>query len=95
MFKLLKYKWEKTTIIVMAIVTAVVLILAFLVNLYWSPILAFEVKEIVFKSSDSLYTADFSSAELHVLRGTIVIFNITLKPDTAVYKQAKERTPGA
>jgi hypothetical protein len=73
----------------MAIVTAVVLILAFLVNLYWSPILAFEVKEIVFKSSDSLYTADFSSAELHVLRGTIVIFNITLKPDTAVYNRRK------
>ncbi|HEY5325552.1 MAG TPA: hypothetical protein VIJ27_01010, partial [Mucilaginibacter sp.] len=61
--------------------------MAFLINQYWSPILAHKVKEVVFKSSDSLYNADFSSAELHVLRGTIVIFNITLKPDTAVYNR--------
>ncbi|MFI5136995.1 MAG: hypothetical protein ACHQIM_04155, partial [Sphingobacteriales bacterium] len=58
--------------------------------LYWSPILAFKVKEIVFKSSDSLYTADFSSAEMHVLRGTIVIYNITLKPDTVVYNRRRK-----
>jgi len=66
---------------------AVVLILAFLVNHYWSPILAKKVRSVVLESSDSLYRADFSSAELHVLRGQIIFYNITLLPDTAVYNR--------
>jgi len=90
-FKFLKYKWQRITASVFLILTAFILILAFLINLYWSPILAHKVKEVVFKSSDSLYKVDFSSAELHVLRGTIVIFNITLKPDTAVYNRRKKQ----
>lgn len=67
--------------------TVVVLILAFLVNHYWSPILAKKVRSVVLESSDSLYHADFSSAELHVLRGQIIFYNITLLPDTAVYNR--------
>lgn len=67
--------------------TVVVLILAFLVNHYWSPILAKKVRSVVLESSDSLYRADFSSAELHVLRGQIIFYNITLLPDTAVYNR--------
>src|ERR1700744_1414417 len=66
---------------------AVVLILAFLVNHYWSPILAKKVRSVVLESSDSLYRADFSSAELHVLRGQVIFYDITLLPDTAVYNR--------
>jgi hypothetical protein len=65
-------------------------VLSLFVNSYWSPILEARVKDIVATSSDGLYTVDFSSAELHVLRGTIVIFNITLKPDTSVYNSKKK-----
>ncbi len=89
--KFLKHKWQRVTAWVLLILTALVLILAFFVNLYWSPILASKVKEVVLKSSDSLYTVNFSSAELHILRGTIVIFNITLKPDTAVYNRRNKQ----
>ena len=67
--------------------TAIILILAFLVNHYWSPILAKKVRSVVLESSDSLYRADFSSAELHILRGKIIFYNITLLPDTAVYNR--------
>jgi len=90
-FKYIKRKWHKITVVISIVSVSLILILGFLINLYWSPILAYKVKEVVFKSSDSLYTADFSSAELHVLRGTIVIFNITLKPDTAVYNRRKKQ----
>jgi len=73
--------------------TLIVLILAFLVNHYWSPILAKKVRSVVLESSDSLYRADFSDAELHVLRGTIIFHNITLTPDTAVYnRRVKQHT---
>jgi len=90
-FKFTKRRWHKITIIISIVSVSLILILGFLINLYWSPILAYKVKEVVFKSSDSLYTADFSSAELHILRGTIVIFNITLKPDTAIYNRRKKQ----
>ncbi len=67
--------------------TVVILILAFMVNHYWSPILAKKVRSVVLESSDSLYRADFSSAELHIIRGQIIFYDITLTPDTAVYNR--------
>ncbi len=90
-FKLLKHKWHKVTVVVSLIFISLILILSLFVNAYWSPILAGKVKDVVLTSSDSLYTIDFSSAELHVLRGTIVFNNITLKPDTAVYNRKKKQ----
>src|ERR1700749_4975895 len=87
--KLWKHKWQKRLLIFFLIFFGVILILAFFVNLYWSPILAGKVKSAVLTSSDSLYTADFSDAELHIIRGEIDIYNITLKPDTAVYNRRK------
>jgi hypothetical protein len=73
-----------------AILASVILLLALFVNLYWSPILANEVKKTVLKSSDSLYNISFSDANLHILKGEIDIYNITLKPDTAVYNRRKK-----
>ncbi|ASU36032.1 hypothetical protein [Mucilaginibacter xinganensis] len=86
----LKHRWQKISIAILLGVTALVLVLALVINSYWSPILEAKVKDIVATSSDGLYKIDFSSADLHVLRGTIVIFNITLKPDTAVYNIKKK-----
>jgi hypothetical protein len=84
---LLKHRRHKVLLAFLLIFFALILILAFLVNLYWSPILASKVKSIVLTSSDGLYTVRFSEAKLHVIRGEIDIYNITLKPDTAVYNR--------
>jgi hypothetical protein len=83
--KFFKYRWQKRLFAFCMIFLAAILILAFFVNLYWSPILAKKVKSVVLTSSDGLYTVDFSDAKLHILKGEIDIYNITLKPDTAVY----------
>jgi hypothetical protein len=85
----LKFKRRHHKIITIVLVSAiaVILILAIFINLYWSPILAKKVREVVLTSSNGLYKADFSDAELHVLRGTIDFYNITLTPDSAVYKR--------
>jgi len=82
-------RWQKITLIVLGSLIALVLILAVFVNQYWSPILAKKVKSIVLKSSDSLYHVDFTDAKLHILRGEIDIYNLTLKPDTTVYNRRK------
>ncbi|HVS94461.1 MAG TPA: hypothetical protein VHE59_20625 [Mucilaginibacter sp.] len=84
-------KSHKRSLIITCTIIALVFILSWLVNKYWSPVLAKEVRKIVLKSSDSLYTVDFSDAKLHVVRGEIVFYNITLKPDTAVYNRLRKR----
>ena len=85
-----KRNWHKVTLTIFLIITATILILALLINSYLSPILSQKVRDAVLKSSDSLYTIDFPLAEFHILRGTIVVYNITLKPDTAVYNRLKK-----
>jgi len=90
-FKFLKQRWHKISAAAVLIIVVLVLILAFLANRYWSPILAQRVKSVVLTSSDSLYNVNFSRAELHILRGEIIIYNITLKPDTAVYNRRKRQ----
>ncbi len=54
------------------------------------------LKRVVLKGNskyNGLYKVDFSSADLHMLlRGTIVIFNINLKPDTAKLLQLTKET---
>ncbi len=89
---ILTKKWHKVTAIVLASLVAFILIAAIFVNSYWSPIFSSKVKDVVAKSSDGLYTVDFSSAEVHVLRGTVEIFNIVLKPDTTVYNFKKKQS---
>lgn len=64
-------------------------VLSGLINRYWSPILAKKVHSVVLSSSDSLYHADFSDAELHVLRGQLIIYNLNITPDTAVFRRRK------
>ena len=83
-------KWQKKTFMGLVIISVLISLLAFLVNSYWNPILAKQVKEMVQKSSDSLYNVSFSSAEIHVIRGTIIINNIILTPDTAKYNRLKK-----
>ncbi|HZX59253.1 MAG TPA: hypothetical protein VFE54_11025 [Mucilaginibacter sp.] len=83
-------KWQKRLLITVGVIIGIVLLLALFVNQYWSPILAKEVKKTVLKSSDSLYSISFSDAKLHILKGEIDIYNITFKPDTAVYNRRKK-----
>jgi len=84
---LFKNKKHKIGLTILLVLIGLVLILAFFVNQYWSPILAKKVKSVVYTSSEGLYTIDFSDAKLHILRGELDIYNITLKPDTSVYNQ--------
>src|SRR3569833_2698247 len=83
-------KSHKISIIITCTVAGIILVLAIAVNRYWSPILAKQVRKIVLKSSDGLYHIDFSDAELHIIRGEIDLYNITLKPNNAVNNQRKK-----
>ncbi|MDB5030404.1 MAG: hypothetical protein JWP71_1125, partial [Mucilaginibacter sp.] len=90
-FKLLKQKRHRVTLIVFASLTVAILFLAFLVNRYWSPILADKLKDGVLNGTGGLYTVDFSDAELKVLEGKLIFYNITFKPDTTVYNKRNQQ----
>jgi hypothetical protein len=70
----------------------IVFIIALVLNHYLAPILATQVREAVLTGSDSLYHADFTKAELHLLEGKVTIYDISLIPDTAVYNRKKYNT---
>ena len=82
-----KHKRNKILLTALLTLAVLILILAFFVNQYWSPILAKKVRSVVLTSSEGLYKIDFSDAKLHIIRGELDIYNITLKPDTQVYNQ--------
>ncbi len=87
----LQKKHHKIGLGVLLGLIALLIVLSALINHYWSPILAKKVHSVVLSSSDSLYRADFSDAELHVIRGQLVIYNLSITPDTAVFRRLKQR----
>ncbi|MFD2874519.1 hypothetical protein ACFS5N_18695 [Mucilaginibacter ximonensis] len=89
--KFLKHKWHKTTLIGTGVFVVLLFIAAFVINSYWSPVLSSKVKDAVIKATDSLYSVDFSDADLHVLEGRVLFYNVTLKIDTPVYNRLKAR----
>lgn len=87
----LKQRWQRVTARIVLVLAALILLAGFFINLYFSPILGKTVKSTVLSASDSLYKIDFANADLHILRGTIVIFNIDVQPNMAVYNKLKQR----
>src|ERR1700748_3776326 len=87
--RFIKHKWQKVTLIVAAIVVVLVLAVGFFFNSYWSPIIKSKISSAVLKATDSLYSVDFSDAEFHLFEGKIVIRNITLTHNEAVFNRLK------
>jgi hypothetical protein len=85
--KFLKHKWQKLLATVLLVFLLLITVVAYFVNRHWSPILAERVRNAVLESSDSLYHANFTDAELHIVQSKLVIHNLTLTPNEAVYKR--------
>lgn len=89
----IKHTWQKVVLISLLSLVALVLLAAFFINMYWSPILEGKVKTAVTEGTDSLYKVDFAHADLHILKGEIIIYDIHFRPDTAVYhRHQKDKT---
>jgi len=85
--KYLKHKWQKTLAAVLLVLLLLVTVVAYFVNRHWSPILADRVRNAVLAGSDSLYHANFTDAELHIVQSKLVIHNLTLTPNQTVYRR--------
>jgi hypothetical protein len=53
----------------------------------WKPLLQAQLKELVTKSSDSLYHIEYSDFDLNITSGNATLTDFKLVPDTAVYNK--------
>ena len=53
----------------------------------WKPILQRQLKDLVLKTSDSLYRIEYSDFDLNIHSGNATIYNFKLTPDTLVYNR--------
>ena len=53
----------------------------------WKPILQAKLKELVLKSSDSLYHIEYSDFNLNITSGDATLSDFKLVPDSAVYQK--------
>lgn len=86
----LKERWQRIVLRILGIVVLLICLTGIAVNFYFSPKLDQKLKTTILTSTDSLYTLDFSKANLHVLQGKIVITNLVLQPNIAVYNRRKK-----
>lgn len=87
----IKHRWQKVLLMSFTGVVTLVLLAALLINIYWSPILEGKVKKAVTEATKGLYKIDFADADLHLLKGEIIIYDIHFRPDTVVYNRQKKQ----
>lgn len=88
--KFVKKSWQKVLLGAFGLLLAIIIVAAYSINNYWSPILADKLKTTVLNSTDSLYSVNFSNARFHFLSGKIVINDIELKPNIEIYNRKKK-----
>lgn len=87
--RLRRKKWFKRLVLPLSVLLVLTLIIALVINIYFSPMLSNQLKKTVFKLSNGLYQVDFERSNLHILSGRIVIDHLTLKPNDAVFNRLK------
>lgn len=92
-----KHRWQKILLIVIGALVLLTVVAVLFINSFLAPKLSAKLKEAVLKGTDSLYTINYSDLDLNVLQGKAVLYDITFKPDTAVYHQMKKQgsAPGS
>jgi hypothetical protein len=67
----------------------------FVAQNHWKPYLQAELKELVLKTSDSLYHIEYSDFDLNIASGNATLKDFKLVPDTAVYNRlvAEKKAP--
>ncbi len=59
----------------------------YLANIKWKPLLQKQLKELVLKTSDSLYFIQYSDFDLNIASGNATLYDFKLIPDSAIYRK--------
>ena len=88
--KFIKQRWKRITLTITASIILFLAVLVLLINFYWSPVLGEKLKATILKTTDSLYSVNFSKSSLSFIKGELTIDNIELRPNMAVYNRKKQ-----
>jgi len=82
-------KWPFVILAMVAIIggTAYYFYNEYIAGFRWKPVLQRQLKELVLRSSDSLYHIEYSDFDLNVTTGNATLYDFRLIPDTAVYEK--------
>jgi len=81
----LNHKYRNAGIILLTTIVLLIVVFFLFLNSYLTPKLSDKLKSAVLTGSEGLYQLNFSKAELHLLRGNVVLYDVVLKPDTRVF----------
>lgn len=79
--------WWKWLLGILSVLLLVVLLGGWYLSNNWKPIIESKLKELVYNSSDSLYTIQYSDLNINVSFGNISIDSLELIPNAAVYQK--------
>jgi hypothetical protein len=84
-----------TLIIILIVAGAYYAYQKYLAGDKWKPLLQAQLKELVARSSDSLYHIEYSDFDLNITSGDATLTDFKLVPDTAVYNKlvARKKAP--
>jgi len=81
-----RYKFLKRAAGVLLLVCLVLIAGAWYLNIKYKPVLSKEIKALIFKSTDGLYTISFTNVTTNIITGHAVLKNVKILPDTNRYK---------
>ena len=81
------WKW---VIGIVAVLLVAALAGSWYLSRHWKPLLYDKIREVVIRSTDSLYRLDYDELDFNLLTGNAAIRNFRLTPDSAVYARQQE-----
>ena len=90
-----RYRFIKWAAWILLILAAILASIAWFLNVKSRPLLTSQIKTLLYKSTDSLYTITFTKVSTNILTGSATLQNVKITPDTIRYKQlvALKRAP--
>ncbi len=90
-----RWPWVLLAIILIISLSAYYFYNKYLANNRWKPLLQRQLKELVLKSTDSLYHIEYSDFDLNITSGNATLLNFKLVPDTNIYNKlvARKKAP--
>ncbi len=95
-----KYTIRKWPIVILVLIFVIAGSGWYIYNRYfagdqWKPLLQAKLKEIILKSTDSLYHIEYSDFDLNLASGNATLSDFKLVPDSAVYQklEAEKKAP--
>ncbi len=74
---------------IFGVLVLIIGVAALIINAKWKPTLTAKLKEGVYEGSDHLYSLNFKDIRLNIITGSVVLDDVSLYPDSAVFEQLK------